>query len=256
MRACRILVLLLFLSYDVGQVVCAYGGETTTMLASSALRGHRYAREPRLRGPMSGQNAFKRRIRIVIDPGHGGDDFGTYTKTKPRRHEKNLTMQTSMMLKEHLERMGYTVILTRRTDVAVPLPNRVTLATRQRGHLFVSVHCNSAPSADAHGIEVFYYRPPKTDGRARESSKLAEAALHSVLQTTGAKSRGVKHGDFCVIRDATMPAILVECGFLTNDEEAEKMKNPRYLNNVARGVAEGIDAYLSKQPPRTLSSAR
>lgn len=210
-------------------------------LVASNYKGH---------NPHRSHSLSKRRIKIVIDPGHGGDDYGTYSNEKPRQHEKYLAMSTSLMLKDHLEKMGYTVIMTRGSDIGVPLKGRVKIASRERAHLFVSMHYNSAPSTKASGVEIFYYRPKKVNSRSKESAKIAESVLARVLQSTKAKSRGVKHGNFCVVRDTTMPAILVEGGFLTNSTELKKVKNPRYQNEVARGVAEGIDDYITKNPSR------
>jgi len=183
-------------------------------------------------------------IIVAIDAGHGGEDFGTHSNIKPRQHEKFLTLSTAFMVRDHLKRMGYKAVFIRSKDEFVPLRKRIAIASSQKATILVSVHYNSAANVKAHGVEVYYYRAKNPTNRTRESAKLAEAVLKHVLGYTKAKSRGVKHGDFCVVRDSTMPAILVEGGFLTNAMEVKKLKNPRYVNDIARGIAQGIDDYF------------
>lgn len=186
---------------------------------------------------------------IIIDPGHGGEDQGTLSLLKPRYQEKSLTLATSKILKGYLEQMGYRVTMTRSEDVFIPLKDRATLANSLKPALFVSVHYNSAPSCEAHGIEVFYYLEEKENDRAKASKQLATLVLNQLIVQTKAKSRGVKTANFAVIRETNMPAILVEGGFLTNEEELNKIKDPEYLKQVAFGIAKGIDQYL-KSPSR------
>ena len=91
---------------------------------------------------------------IILDPGHGGSDEGA------KIHffmEKSLTLMTSLLLRKHLNELGYRVIMTRSKDVFIPLYRRVSIANKTKAALFVSVHFNSSPSPDAHGIEIFYY---------------------------------------------------------------------------------------------------
>lgn len=183
-------------------------------------------------------------VRIVIDPGHGGEDYGTYSRIKPRQHEKYLTLSTAYMLRDHLQNMGYHVLMTRHKDENVSLQERVDFAEEQNASFFISLHYNSAPSDQAHGIEVFYYKAKDNLNRMHASKHLAEKILHESVKNTHAKSRGVKHGNFKVIRETEMPAILVEGGFLTNKGELEKLKDPAYLNTIAQSVAIGIDQHV------------
>lgn len=183
---------------------------------------------------------------IVIDPGHGGDDFGTHSTGKKQIHEKHLNLTTARFLKEYLDKMGFSTIMTRNEDVFIALDKRAEFANARRPSLFVSVHYNSAPSKEAEGVEVYYYREEDNKARTHASSKLGKFVLDKVLFTTEAKSRGVKHGNFAVIRETTMPAILVEAGFLTNDSEMQRIKSPAYMKLVALGIAQGIRDYLEK----------
>lgn len=180
---------------------------------------------------------------IVIDAGHGGDDLGTKSPTRPKYHEKSLNLTTAFILNDFLQRMGYQTIMTRTKDEFVELKARAEFANDKDADLFVSVHYNSAPAKEAEGIEVFYFKGDNKT-RSAESRKLASSVLSKVTQLTKAKSRGVKHGNFAVIRETNMPAILVEGGFLTNEEELEKIKDPAYVKMVAWGIAKGIQAYI------------
>lgn len=120
---------------------------------------------------------------VVVDPGHGGDDYGTHSNGKPTYHEKHLNLATANMLKTYLEQNGITVIMTRKEDVFIALDKRAEFANRMKPTLFVSVHYNSAPSKEADGVEVFYYRCEKDKKRTKESRLLAKAVLDQELQS-------------------------------------------------------------------------
>lgn len=193
------------------------------------------------------RRAAKERITIVVDAGHGGEDFGTHSLDTPKYQEKNLNMSTAMMLKNFLQYFGYRVVMTRTNDVFISLEERAQMTNKLKPKLFVSVHYNSAPSKQAEGIEVYYYLDEK-DRRRKECSKyLAEAILSKVIQNTQAKSRGVKHGNYSVIRETKVPAVLIEGGFLTNKNEMDKLKNATYLKQIALGIAQGIQEYIATE---------
>ncbi len=177
---------------------------------------------------------------IILDPGHGGTDEGTKVNAVL---EKRVALVATLLTKTRLEELGYQVVLTRSRDVFVSLPRRVSLANKAQGSLFVSIHFNSAPSPEAKGIEVFYYNS-KELWRSRASKRLASCVLGGMIDETGARSRGVKQGNFHVIRETSMPAILVEGGFITNKEERIKLRDRSYLDKIALGIAEGIDKYM------------
>lgn len=181
---------------------------------------------------------------IVIDPGHGGHDVGTQSISKPRYQEKSFNLVTAQFVKSYLQQMGYRVLMTREEDKFVSLEKRAKIANEQKPTLFVSIHYNSAPSTEAQGIEVFYYQSQENKVRSNESKKLAQSILKNMVKLTSAKSRGTKHGNFAVIRETKMPAILIEGGFLTNEKELEKLKEPDYLKKMAKGIVDGIHEYL------------
>lgn len=182
---------------------------------------------------------------IFLDPGHGGHDIGTQSISKPRYQEKSLNLVTANFVKDYLQQLGYHIFLTRQEDVYISLDKRAQLANEQKPTIFVSIHYNSAPSSEAQGIEVYFYQSTENKSRTSKSKKLAQTILKHTIKQTQAKSRGVKHGNFAVIRETTMPAVLVEGGFMTNEEELKNLKDPSYLKRLAWGVAKGIDEYLS-----------
>jgi len=177
---------------------------------------------------------------IVLDAGHGGSDEGTRVRTF---QEKKITLITVLLTKKQLEQLGYRVILTRSRDAFVSLPRRVAIANKVKGSVFVSVHFNASPSQEAHGIEIFYNNS-KELWRTRASKRLANCILYRMIDQTASASRGVKEGNFHVIRETDMPAILVEGGFFTNRQECALLKDREYLKQLAEGIAEGIDKYM------------
>lgn len=188
---------------------------------------------------------IKKHETIVIDAGHGGKDTGALSE-KEHYEEKQLTLTTARMLRNYLEELGYETVMTREYDAFVPLCTRAELANSLKATLFVSVHYNFCPSPEVEGIEVFYYKDDKnpTAPRLVQSKKLCETVLSRIVKHTGAVARGVKTANFAVIRETKMPAILIECGFLSNKEEREKIKDPKYLRYLAWGIARGVDQYL------------
>ena len=177
---------------------------------------------------------------IMLDAGHGGQDEGAKVHSFK---EKKITLATALYTKKFLEQMGYRVILTRGKDIAMSLPRRVAIANKTRSAVFVSIHFNASKNTDAKGIEIFYYDSKDSD-RAKQSRKLANYILHYVIDQTEANSRGVKVGNFHVIRETQMPAVLLEGGFVTNFQECSNLRKREYLEHLAKGVAQGIDKYL------------
>lgn len=190
---------------------------------------------------------------VVLDAGHGGSADGA--KVFPVK-EKRIALFTALRAKKALEGMGYRVLLTRTQDRFVDLQQRVTIANRAKAALFVSIHFNSSPNPSAHGIEIYYYNA-KQSPRTKASQRLAHHILKAATHRTAASSRGTRQGNFHVIRETKMPAVLFEGGFLTNEHERLKLRNKEYLTALAEGIAAGIDGYFaSKERPRRDSNAR
>lgn len=177
---------------------------------------------------------------IVIDPGHGGYDMGACARFC---EEKDICLRTGLMLRKNLEQMGYHVIMTRTRDEFIPLKKRAEIANTNRSQVLVSLHFNSAKNESANGIEIFY-SPKAEPWRLKRSKMLAQTVLAKMLSQTGANSRGVKTGNFCVIRDTHMPAILIEGGFITNEAELKQINDDRYLSKIASAIADALDIYF------------
>ncbi len=180
---------------------------------------------------------------IVIDAGHGGTDLGARGRN-PYCEEKKLALATARLVKKYLAQLGYHVVMTRSTDEFLSLERRVEIANRSNSDLFVSIHYNSSSTPSAKGVEVFFCESKALPKRAASSCKAAQTVLARVVRRTKSISRGVKKGNFHVIRETRMPAILVEGGFISNPQERSCLKDPFYLEQIARGVAEGVDAYF------------
>lgn len=180
---------------------------------------------------------------IVIDAGHGGKDLGAKCPD-PQTEEKALNLQTVLILNQLLQRMGYQTILTRGEDFFVPLKLRADFANSNRATIFVSVHYNSAPSKQAEGVEVYYFDSQENKSRTDRSKVLAQTVLDNVIASTKMKSRGIKSGNFAVIRETRMPAILIEGGFMTNDQELKRLRDPAHIQLMAESIASGVREYL------------
>lgn len=201
--------------------------------------------------PVKRKTPMKQAPLIVVDAGHGGHDLGTNSNKTPIYEEKTLTLQTAKLVNENLKLLGYRTKMVRTDDTFIELKKRAEIANRCGARLFVSVHYNSAPKPASHGIEVFYYKAKGECPRASKSRKLADSVLAETIRLTEAKNRGVKHGNFAVIRETEIPAVLIEAGFLTNADERKKIMGKAYQKKIAWGIARGIDEYIkgSKTAP-------
>ena len=147
-------------------------------------------------------------------------------------------------LRDRLCEQGYHVIMTREHDEYVTLKKRVKLANDSQAQLFVSLHMNSSRNKDATGIEVYYYPEKNHKWRLEKSKTVAKRTLYHMISASQAKSRGIKPGNFCVVRETKMPAILIECGFITNPFESKKLKNREYMHTLASSIGRSIDQYF------------
>jgi len=196
---------------------------------------------------------------IVIDPGHnfGGDDGAYATNSGVTYSERELNMQVAVKVKVKLEAQGYKVIMTRNSSdretssVTESLTKRVNIANNARADLFVSIHHNSA-SAAASGVEVYYSSNPQddnfggiySDSRLSASKNLATSIATTITNSTGAINRGAKDGNLFVCRNTTMPAVLIECGFITNPDEAQKNASSSYQDLEADAIVNAISSAM------------
>ncbi len=181
-----------------------------------------------------------RRI-VVIDPGHGGSDPGAIGIGGLR--ETDITLHMSQEVARLLQEKGLQVYLTRSDESReVDLPPRVALAQQVRADVFVSIHANSINLSrpDINGTET-YYAPGSTSG-----SELGQIILDSITKNVNIPSRGMHSARFYVIRHTTMPATLVETGFVTGGQDAPKLADPNFRKQMAAAIAQGIIEYLNR----------
>jgi N-acetylmuramoyl-L-alanine amidase len=169
---------------------------------------------------------------VVIDPGHGGHDKGGQWGLV---YEKHLALDTSARLENELKRRGYRTVMTRRSDYFISLPERVKITQRYSNAIFVSVHYNYTWKQDVSGLETFYH--------SGQSQPLAQYIQEGMLRKVRAVNRGAKFARFYVIRNNSCPAVLVECGFVSNAGERARMKSAWFRQSLAIGIADGIDRY-------------
>lgn len=218
----------------------------------------------RLETPPSPAGPF---ATVVIDAGHGGQDSGT---TKTGLVEKDLTLDVAHRLEQKLKERGMVVVLTRADDSYVSLQDRATIANNQPASVFVSIHFDEAGRAAASGIETYYaahsislpervaswlpfLQRTSSEPPNLESQSLAAFVQESLVTHTQAANRGTRPQQFFVIANVRYPAVLVEGGFLTNKEDAVRLANTDYREQMAAGIAEGImkyrDTLLERQTP-------
>lgn len=223
--------------------------------------------------------------RIVVDPGHGGHDPGAVGAGGTQ--EKDVVLAIGLRLAEMIrEELGIEAVMTRSTDVFIPLEERTAIANKVNADLFVSVHANASLNRAASGVETYYLNLAKTEKAAQlaarengtslekvsllqailfdlmanyklnDSAHLAEEvqkSLHKKLngRHPGTRNLGVKQGPFYVLVGATMPSILAEVAFISNETEEARLRDKAFLDLVAEGIMEGITGYI-----RTVGTGR
>ncbi len=176
---------------------------------------------------------------IVIDPGHGGSNSGATGVTG--LVEKHLVLDVSLRLAAKLRQAGATVVMTRSDDSTVYLAQRVAIAEAARAHAFVSIHANAHPDRNVSGTETYYFRGRVND---TESYYLAAHLQNELVKALGLRNIGVKHGNFHVIRETTMPAALVELAFLSNRNDEALMWTSQFRENSAQAIFRGLERFF------------
>lgn len=173
---------------------------------------------------------------IVIDAGHGAKDPGAYSPVMGK-WEKDFNLSAALALKAELEKDNrFRVHMTRTDDTFLELTERIKFAENAKADLFISIHANKFDNTSVSGSETYYYR---------DNSKPFADHLHKyVLESLGLKDRGVKKAAYKVIKETTMPAILIEAGFLSNATDAKTIFNTSVQKNFAVKLTEGIKTYL------------
>jgi N-acetylmuramoyl-L-alanine amidase len=212
--------------------------------------------------------------KIVIDPGHGGDDHGTMGTDGG--FEKDVVLDVALRLGKLLQGLGAEVIYTRATDRYLPLESRTAIANREAADLFISIHANSSPDRNARGVETYYLnfttskenlevaarenivsRRPVSElrdlvGKIAQQNRIAEshefaddvqaAMSHDMY---GERDRGVREAPFIVLTGANMPAILTEISFLSNQDDENNLRTPQYRQKIAQALYDGISTYVN-----------
>ena len=225
---------------------------------------------------------------VVVDPGHGGRDPGAIGRKGIQ--EKDVNLRLGRKLAAQLERRGFRVVMTRDSDRTLDLEERTAIAESANGDLFISLHANASPRRATRGIEIFYLDKDverhSLEVAARENGieraevdslqhtlarlRVSEASVHSgalarivhdeivpgvARRYRGMPDLGVKKGPFYVLFLSSMPAILVEAGFLTNREDIKLLRNDGYLDEMAKQIAEGLEKYRDRGQRLALETA-
>ncbi|GAA7597196.1 N-acetylmuramoyl-L-alanine amidase [Helicobacter pylori] len=229
------------------------------------------------------KNKRKKHKKIVLDAGHGGKDCGAMSANLVC--EKDIVLEVVKFLHKELKKRGYSVLLTRDKDIYIDLVARTELANKKSADLFISVHANSIPkrsTSNAHGIETYFLSTARSE-RARKvaeqenkdnvnlmdyfskslllnslntqrlivSNKLAIDVQYSMLQSIRKNypdvvDGGVREGPFWVLAGALMPSILIEIGYNSHAIESKRIQSKPYQKILAKGIADGIDSFFSK----------
>ena len=253
---------------------------TEQLQAAPAMAAEVKKPEPREEKPKAVVKAKPGKIRrIVVDPGHGGHDPGAVGAHGTQ--EKDVVLAIGLKLAEKIrEELGIDVVMTRSTDVFIPLEERTAIANKVNADLFVSVHANASLNRGASGIETYYLNLAKTEkaaqlaarenGTSLEKVSLLQAILFDLMANykindsahlaeevqralyrkihgsyPGTKNLGVKQGPFYVLVGATMPSILVEAAFISHEAEETRLKTPEFQERTAEGILEGIRGYIA-----------
>jgi N-acetylmuramoyl-L-alanine amidase len=183
---------------------------------------------------------------VVVDAGHGGKDNGAF-----RRYggaEKSATLDVATRLASKLRESQFRVVMTRSNDVFIPLDQRAAISNQQSNAIFVSVHFNDSGRRGIRGFETYYH--------SSVARTLAYRIQQHLLTLPGAVNRGVKTANFRVLRKAQYPAVLVECGFLSNRKEGAAARSAGRRDNLADKIAEAIvDERYGKGTYRAPSTA-
>ncbi|WP_194191024.1 N-acetylmuramoyl-L-alanine amidase [Clostridium chrysemydis] len=197
--------------------------------------------------------------KIVIDPGHrlfGADTGAVSEHNGIVYNEGELDLQLAMKVKNELENKGYDVIMTQTLNnmiaantILESLQKRVEIAENNKADLFVSIHHNSYDNANAYGTEVWYSNPKKNPqvGATKAGQELAGKVATSIAKEGGFYNRGSKQRELYVTYNTTMPAILVEAGFLTNPNDAKKAASSTNQQKVARGMSNTINTFMQNR---------
>jgi N-acetylmuramoyl-L-alanine amidase len=179
---------------------------------------------------VSNKNTTKTFKTVVVDAGHGGKDPGAYRKFGPP--EKAATLDVATRLSRKLRESEFNVVMTRTTDTFIPLDERVEIENSTPNSVFVSIHFNDSRRRGIKGFETYYYSP--------YAAELAQRVQNKLCTIPGAVNRGVHIANFRVIRKARCPAILVECGYLSNRAEGYEAQSADHRELLAEKISQAV----------------
>jgi len=180
--------------------------------------------------PQALKNTSRSFTSVVVDAGHGGRDSGAYRRSGPP--EKVVTLDVATRLSRKLRDSQLNVVMTRTNDVFIPLDTRVDIENSTPNSIFVSIHFNDSRRRGVKGFETYYHSP--------YAAELAQNIQNRLCSLNGAVNRGVHTADFRVVRKALYPAVLVECGYLSNRSEGREARNGEYRELLADKIAQAI----------------
>ena len=181
-------------------------------------------------GRSSVKNTSKTFTTVVVDAGHGGKDSGAYRRYGPP--EKLVALDVAQRLEKKLRESQIQTVMTRDSDVFIPLNDRVAIENKQKNAVFVSIHFNDSRKRRARGFETYYHSGASYDLASRIQQKL--------LSIPNSSNGGVHTANFRVLRLASCPSVLVECGYLSNRAEANQARDWEYRELLADRIAEAI----------------
>lgn len=190
---------------------------------------------------------------IVIDAGHGGFDAGANANGI---YEKEINLKVAEFLKEYIEQSGGIAIMTRVDDSSTLDENRVdgssakqsdlsqrrNMSTEYEADLFISIHMNKFPQAKYHGAQVFYAAQPE---ESKQIADILQENLRQILDTENTRVAKKTDGGVMILNQTKVPSVLIECGFISNPEEAEKLKTEEYQRKIAWAIYMGIIEYYN-----------
>lgn len=181
---------------------------------------------------------------VYLDPGHGGTDEGC---ARGGVREKDLNLAIALLVRDQLKEQGYQVVMSRETDTYIAKEARVEEANRSGADIYISIHQNATEEgADVNGMEVWYTK----DSDRRDSKRLAQLIRQQTLKSTDAAERELRDdADFYVTKNTSMPACLIETGFLSNAAERRKLNLAEYQQQIADGIVRGVSYYFH---PKTM----
>lgn len=194
-----------------------------------------YLRAAAPQSPIVRPSPVKPKGLIVIDAGHGGHDPGAISAGGLQ--EKSINLEVALKVASLLEQRGVNVVMTRQDDRFIELEERAEIANRRNANLFVSIHSDSNPDRGRQGFTVYVARA------ASSNAYKVAGDIDQAMSAAGSDSHGIREADYKVLVNTSCPAVLVEIGYLSNSQDASRLRDPTYQNRLAQAIVNGILTY-------------